>query len=375
MAEQLRVLIVEDSPGDAALLHRALRQAGVSFEAHRVQTRETFLAHLTNNPPDLILSDYAMPSFDGLTALELLRRKSSEIPFIFVSGCIGEERAIQALKFGATDYVLKDRLEKLVPAVQRAIREVRERADRRALEARLQQAGKLEAIGRFASGIAHDFNNLLTVVRGNGELALEGLRKDDPLNEPLRNILETTARGAELARQLLAFGRSQPRSPQALDLKEVVVGVTRMLRRIIGPEIDLGTTLPETRCVLADRGQLEQILMNLAVNAGDAMPQGGRLSIEIADVHVDAALPVEESASRPHVLLAVSDTGVGMSAEIRERVFEPYFTTKEQGTGLGLAIVYGIVTQSGGFVTVESEPGRGSTFKVYLPAHAEQDRP
>ncbi len=248
----------------------------------------------------------------------------------------------------------------------------RDVTERRALEDQLRQAHRLESVGRLAGGVAHDFNNLLTVIGGRAHLLLSRLRRDDPTRRDIELIKKTSARAAELTQQLLAFSRRQVLQPKVLNLNDVVTGLENILQRLIGEHIELVTALaPGALTIKADPGQLEQVVMNLALNARDAMPTGGRLSIETARVALGPPRPVSVEAveAGTYVLLIVSDTGVGMDEGIRSHVFEPFFTTKEvgQGSGLGLATVYGIVKQSGGHITAESEPGRGSTFTIYLP--------
>jgi PAS domain S-box-containing protein len=250
----------------------------------------------------------------------------------------------------------------------------RDVTERRRLEEQLLQSRKMEAIGRLAGGVAHDFNNLLTTILGYGGMLLDQLGPDDPLRPDVEEIQRAGERAASLTQQLLAFSRKQVFEPSVLDLNAVVSEATRMLRRLIREDVQLLTSLePDLGAVRADRSQLEQVLINLAVNARDAMPRGGELRIQTRNVERPAGAVPSGAA----VLLSVADTGAGIDAETRRRLFEPFFTTKERGkgTGLGLATVYGIVAQSGGEIWVESEPGRGTTFHVALPRVTEPVSP
>ena len=243
---------------------------------------------------------------------------------------------------------------------------------RHRLEEQLHSSQKLEAVGRLAGGVAHDFNNLLSVVLANAEFALDAVRRGDPLFRDLTEIRAAAERAASLTRQLLAFSRRQILEPEVLTLNHVVSGIEGMLKRLIGEDVEVSLELErELGNVIADPGQIEQVIMNLAVNARDAMPKGGTLKILTANREIDERSAARHEPVRPgsYVMLAVTDSGAGMDAATRERIFEPFFTTKEKGkgTGLGLSMVHGIVNQSGGTISVHSEPGRGSSFHVYLP--------
>ena len=251
--------------------------------------------------------------------------------------------------------------------------------ERRSLEDQFRQAQKMEAVGQLAGGIAHDFNNMLTAILGNAEFLLDDLSTDDPRHADVDEIVKAGRRAAGLTHQLLAFSRKQMLAPQVIRLGDAVRDLSPMLRRLLGETIDVRIVVSEQGQVTADLGQMQQVLMNLALNARDAMESGGHLTIETADLLMDDAYARRHQTMQPgaYVMLAVSDTGRGMDARIKKRIFEPFFTTKPkgEGTGLGLATVYGIVKQSGGHIWVYSEVGHGTAFKVYLPRTSEADEP
>ncbi len=380
MTTPLRLLQLEDNTVDAELILATLNEGGIPCETSRVDRRDTFVDALKAGKIDLILADYSLPGFDGITALSLARQLRPDIPFIFVSGTLGEELAIDAMHRGATDYILKQRLGRLVPSLQRAIRELQERQERarveealRQSEKQLRQAQKMEAVGRLAGGLAHDFNNLLTVIMGHAQVLLNEMETEHPFRIKVEEMQKAGDRAATLIRQLLTFSRKQPSTPKVLSVNPLITNFETMMRRLIGEDLELTLALaPQDLRISADPAQIEQVLMNLVVNARDAMPKGGKLKIETAQVELTKSPMhhVQLPALGTFVKLSVSDTGSGMSPETLTHIFEPFFTTKEEGkgTGLGLSTVFGIVTQSGGGLDVTSRIGQGSRFDVYFPS-------
>ena len=503
MTIPLRLLLIEDSEDDAFLLTRELERGGYALQSVRVDSAAELAAALDRQSWDLVIGDYSMPQFSGLAGLNIIRQRGLDMPFIFVSGTIGEETAVAAMRAGANDYVMKGQWKRLLPAIARELRDAEERRGRRhaeallreseasyttlvehaplgiyrsntkgrflsvnsalvgmlgygsvaellaldmntdlyadpaqrkvlldrdtytdreydeveatwkrkdgqpitvqlsvrairnaareveyyetfvrdvteqrQLEAQLVRAQKLEAVGRLAGGVAHDFNNLLTVILSYSSLLIEDNEIPPHSLESVQEIKKAADGAAGLTKQLLAFSRQQVLQPQVLDVNSVVQSTQKLLNRLIGEDVKLITNFaPDLGVARLDPGQVGQIIMNLAVNARDAMPTGGILTIETANVEMDITYvrghPVAQAGH--YVMLAVSDTGIGMDEATKERIFEPFFTTKEtgKGTGLGLATVYGIVKQSGGFIWVYSEPGRGTSFKIYFPRIAD----
>ena len=379
MTQPLRFIHLESNPADAALIATTLRDAGILCQLKQAQTREEFLAALRQEGFSLVLADTAVPGFDGATALSLARTLHPDVPFLFVSDTQGEEFAIDMMQHGATDYISKQRLGRLVPSIKRTLRELDERLERRRAEDALRvsekqfrQAQKMEAVGRLAGGLAHDFNNLLTVIMGHSQVLLGELPSGNPIRAKIEEMQKAGERAASLIRQLMAFSRKQPLEPKILPLNSVVGNVESMLRRLIGEDIQLVIRPdPFNGHVKADPGQLEQVLMNLVVNARDAMPNGGLLAIETSQTEL-ARTPMHHLHPLPlgqYVKLTVTDTGCGMNADVLAHLFEPFFTTKEEhkGTGLGLSTVFGIVTTCGGGIDVWSQVGHGTTFDLYFP--------
>jgi PAS domain S-box-containing protein len=500
-------LLVEDNDNDADLILRAVGNAGFQPVSRRVQTAADCRAALASEPWDLIISDYALPQFNAMGALRCLHERQIDLPFIVVSGTIDEESAVTILKAGAHDFVTKQNLARLGPAIRRELQDARNRTEHRdaqrdlkvqrdmlrlvidtnpnlifvkdgkgrfilanravadlygttvedligqgedafsaapdevtrslsanhdvlrtgkprfdegepitdartgaerwfetrrvplvlsdgtqqvlgigteiterrlaqealrVTEEQFRQAQKMEAVGQLAGGIAHDFNNLLTAILGYSELLLDQVSDQPDVAADLREIRKAGERARGLTSQLLAFSRTQVLQPRILDLNAVVSEVEGMLRRVISEDIRFEITVdPSLSRVKADPGQIHQVLMNLAINARDAMPRGGTLRITTANAIATVGEPrlgVPPSPQRC-VALTVSDTGCGMAPDVRARIFEPFFTTKApgKGTGLGLSMVYGVVAESGGRISVESERDRGTTFTIHLP--------
>ena len=375
----LRALIVDDSENDVLILLRLLRKAGYELAFERVCTAPAMKAALQRPAWDIVISDYEMPNFGGFEALQLLQESGQDLPFILVSAVVSEETAVAAMKAGAHDYIMKRKLARLAPAIERELREAQTRVARKAAEealrkseAQLRQAQKIEAVGRLAAGVAHDFNNILTVITGHSEILLLQLGPDDPRRKHAEQIEKAAGFAAALTRQLLTFSRKQVIEPRVLNLNTVVLSIEKMLRRLIGEHIEFCTVLdPMAGHIKADPSQVEQVIMNLALNARDAMATVGKLTITTANTTLgeEYLKNFPELSAGDYVMLAIVDTGTGMSEEVKGHLFEPFFTTKPEGkgTGLGLATCFGIVKQNSGHINVYSELGSGTAFKIYFP--------
>ena len=371
----VRILIVDDDPQAAPLVELALADAHFECMMEVVSTARAGLHRIHENEHDVYLVDYRLPDGTGLELIHDAKSQGATKPFILMTGYGSGDLDQAALKEGVADYVEKHLLGTyLERSIRYALRDWQADRALRDREEQLRQAQKMEAIGRLAGGVAHDFNNLLTAIIGYTEVIVERVPADDPTRRDVQEIRRAADRAAALTRQLLTFGRKQFVRPVVLDLNDTVNGLLQMLPRVIGEHIQTTTRLlPSLRRVTADAGQMEQVLVNLVLNARDAMPAGGTIAIESNNVSLSPDRVDAEGLSIPpgeYVSLAVTDTGAGMDAYTRAHAFEPFFTTKPmgKGTGLGLSTVYGIVDQSGGAVTIKTAPGRGTTVRIYLPA-------
>ncbi|MDF0675927.1 MAG: response regulator [Nitrospira sp.] len=384
MTTLLRVLHLGTNPQDTGRIEELLTDAGLSCAIRRVETRRTFTSALNEGQLDLILAEFSMPEFGEGAALESAQQSAPDVPFIFLSTAVAERLCIEQLQRGATDFISKEGLDRLIPSVRRVLRERAARVGRRQAEEalvqsemQLRQLQKLEAVGRLAGGLAHDFNNLLTVIMGHSQVLLNEMGPDHTLRNRVEEMQKAGDRARVLIRQLLTFSRKQPSGAKVQSLNTTLSNVETMLRRLIGADIQLTLTPSvDALTIKADPALVEQIVMNLVVNARDAMPTGGKLTIETASAKLDHQPRYHVNPIPPgeYVRLSVSDTGCGMSSEVQEHIFKPFFTTKEEGkgTGLGLSTVLGIVTGSGGGLDVISESGVGTRFDIYLPRVASE---
>ncbi|HEX9610644.1 MAG TPA: response regulator [Gemmatimonadales bacterium] len=386
-------LALSNSRAEKAQAEAALRTSEQRFRAlveHSWDAIALFDAHgavLYGSPATTRLLGYDLTEFVGRNALELIHPDDRDGAVARLTEAVAHPRTRVSVtarvrhKDGSWRHlegVFTNLLDD--PSVGAIVNNYRDATERRSLEEQVIRAQKMEAVGRLAGGVAHDFNNILTAITGYTDLLLADLPADDPRRLDVDEIHHAAQRAAALTQQLLAFSRRQVMQPRVVDLNALVLDVENLLRRLIGEDLMLAAALaPELGHVRGDPGQLQQVIMNLAVNARDAMPEGGRLTIETRDVELDEAYAALHRDVLPgrYVLLAVSDTGSGMSEETQSHLFEPFFTTKElgKGTGLGLATVYGIVKQSGGHVWAYSELGHGTTFKIYLPRVDEPAEP
>jgi signal transduction histidine kinase len=384
--QALRVLVVDDSEVDAKRAIAELAQDGRPPRHLRVDSREAMRVALKGDVWDVILCDWNLTKLSAQQAIRLVEELELDIPIIIIASGVGDEGLVEAMRTGAQDFVPKERLTRLRPAVAREVRELGRRrvyrqSERRLVlseealrqrDAQLRQAQKMEALGQLAGGVAHDFNNALSVILTYCELLMPGFEESDPVRSDLDEIRLAGRRAADLTRQLLMFSRQDVAEPRVLDLNQVLDQTNKMLSRLLREDIELviakGKDVWNTRI---DPTAMDQVIVNLVVNARDAMPEDGKLKLETSNVTLDQHFVQRHLGAQPgdYVALTVTDTGTGMDPATMARIFEPFFTTKERskGTGLGLSTVYGIVQQARGTIWVESTVGVGSTFTVYLP--------
>ncbi|WP_176697856.1 response regulator [Candidatus Nitrospira nitrosa] len=379
MKTPLRIVHLEPSGEDGERIGTILANGGIACVIHRVETQQSFTTGITDDRTDLILAEFHTPGCGGDTAFTVAQKMASHVPFIFVSTSINESLITELLNRGVTDIISKDALGRLIPAVRRIVKEQQEREARREAEESLREhqlqlrhIQKLEAVGRLAGGLAHDFNNLLTVILGHSQVVLNEIDVAHPLRTQIQEMHNAGERARVLIRQLLMFSRKRPSEARVISLNTLLDDFESMLRRVIGEDIQLTVNLSQDDLrIKMDPALVEQIVMNLVVNARDAMPNGGRLTLELQLMHLDQAprYHVMDLSPGEYVKLSVSDTGCGMSPEVQTHMFQPFFTTKdeEKGTGLGLSTVFDIVTQGGGGLDVTTMIGEGTRVDVYFP--------
>jgi len=371
----VRILVVDDDPQAEPLIEMALAEAHFARVLEVVGTATEGLRRIEDDEHDVYLVDYRLPDGNGLELIHEAKAHGATKPFILMTGFGSGDIDEAALREGVADYVEKHLVAThLERSIRYAVRDWQADRALRDREDQLRQAQKMEAIGRLAGGVAHDFNNLLTAIIGYTDVVSERLTADEQTRRDVGEIRKAADRAAALTRQLLAFGRKQFLHPEVLDLNDTVNGLMQMLPRVIGEHNQTVARLsPGLWRVTADPSQMEQVLVNLVLNGRDAMPMGGTITIETANVDLTAARIASDAVTLPpgpYVMLSVSDTGTGMDADTRAHAFEPFFTTKPKGkgTGLGLATVYGIVDQSGGAITIQTALGHGTSVRIYLPA-------
>lgn len=366
------ILVVDDDQSHIHQIRRAFAPLEGLFDLRHAQTLTQAREMLASVPADLVVAGLELADGRGTALIP----EGDYAPFavIITSSQGSENAAVEAMKAGALDFVVKtpEALAELPHLIERSLREWRLIRERKALETQLRQAQKMECVGQLAGGIAHDFNNLLTAILGYTDLSILDMADPPALMDHLSQIRKAGERASRLTGQLLAFARKQILTPSVINLNELIVNLEKMLRRLIREDIELAI-LPGDGLwhIKTDHGLLEQVIVNIVVNARHAMADGGKLTIITENLHLDDVYCGPHPALGPgdFVMLSIGDTGVGMSEEVKARIFEPFFTTREhgQGTGLGLATSYGIITQSGGTITFDSELKKGTTFRIYLP--------
>ncbi|MBK8257426.1 MAG: hybrid sensor histidine kinase/response regulator [Polyangiaceae bacterium] len=370
MSQPLQLLLIEDSEDDAALLLRELKRVGFAVTVTRIETEAELLDALENRAFELVLCDYTLPTLDAPRALEIVQASGRDVPFVIVSGTIGEERAVESMRAGARDFILKDRLARLGPAVRRELTESQARQEKARMREQLQQSEavlrrseKLRALGEMAAGITHDLKNLLAPLSLHLQLVERGLRNGAPKDDLQGSVVEMKQildRGIRTIERLRAFSRQAPeRKAELIDLRRLAQEAAEVARpRMASNQNALSTItheLGDAPEVWAQADEVLAAIVNLVVNAIDAMPKGGAITIRTGEERCGGWIEVE-------------DTGPGMPPEVEQRVFEPFFSTKgADGTGLGLAMVYACMMRHGGAVSLKTAPGEGARFRLWFP--------
>lgn len=354
----LRILLIEDSPEDAELMCEQMLDAGLEASFERVESAQELREALERAAPDIVLSDLSMPGFSGNEALQIVRAALPEVPFIFVSGTMGEENAVASLHQGANDYIIKHQPARLPSAVARAVREARSAIDRQRVEAELMRAQRLESLSLLAAGLSHDLRNILQPLLIMPDLMKA--RTEDPQLHHLADIIaECGRRGHEMAESMLSFVRGSRKPSEHICLVHLFEGVELLLRSNLPAKVTLHLEVADGLAVDANYTELQQVLLNLSLNAIQAMPNGGRLTLRAA--------PAADTHGDDWLRISVTDEGIGMDADTLSHLFNPFFTTKATGTGLGLISCKRIIEGAHGSIHVDSQPGVGTRFDLLLP--------
>jgi len=377
--EKLKILFLEDNPIDAKMNEIQLKKENISFDSVLVENEVDFTRELSDFNPDIILSDYNLPDFNGMQALEICKKKAPEKPFIMVTGALNDETAANCIKEGAWDYVIKEHLGYLGTAVNNALEKKKQIEIKKELEEQLEESRRLETIGTLAGGIAHDFNNILATILGYIEIALLNEEKTDKAFEYLRKIEKASLRAKEIVEQIVMFSR-QNRSFELkeIQLKDVINEVVELIRDSSPEKINIQLELDENcESVMADEAQIYQVILNLCKNGIQALnKKGDKLTISLNSRNADAKFLKLNPGIKGEkfALIKIEDNGIGMRESVLARVFEPFFTTRDvgSGTGLGLSVVHGIVKNHEGIIKVESKPDLGTLFSIYLPIKAKK---
>jgi len=364
----IRVLQVEDSALDAELVLAQLDEDGITYEVHLVDDAPRFVAAIEEFKPDIVLSDLSMPGFSGQHALELLRQRDEDLPFIFVSATLGEDAAIEALRNGATDYILKQNPARLASAVRRALAEADARRASRRAEAELIRAQRFESLAMLAGGLSHDLRNLLQPLLLAGD-SLQDYQDDPRLARLGKLVRDCGKRGLDMVQSMLSFARGARRAEE-VRLGALLNALDLLLQGSVPRSVAMELAIEDPELLFeGNHTELQQCLLNLCLNAIQAMPDGGDLRIETAQIHLplDFFMSEEHPRQGRYLRMSVVDSGAGMSPAVLERLFEPFFTTKETGTGLGLLSCKRIISTHGGVMRVNSTPGKGTRFDLYIP--------